>query len=84
MKRECYLYDGKMLRAKFTVEERADGMFLSTTWLPDWGSEVDRNVEEFETYSAALADMYENALIESCALGNLNQRDTPKSDVDTQ
>lgn len=60
--RKLIIKDGTVLRAKFTVEERNDGIFISTSWLPDECLECDRNVTEFETYSAALADMYQNGL----------------------
>ncbi len=55
------LKDVKVIIAKFTVESRTDGMFISTVWT-QWLSENDRLVTEFETYSAALADMYKAAL----------------------
>jgi hypothetical protein len=55
------LVDGTEFRAKFTVEERIDGVFVATQWIAEVCLEVDRDVEEFETYSAALATMYANA-----------------------
>ena len=42
-----------------TVEERKDGIYISTLWDMNDCLEVDRHVTEFETYSAALAHMYE-------------------------
>jgi hypothetical protein len=60
--RSIILKDGTVIKAKFTVEERTDGIFIATIWYPTECSEHDRNVEEFETYSAALANMYRNAL----------------------
>jgi len=65
------LFNGKVLRAKFTVEERQDGMFIATQWLPDCGAEEDRDVQEFETYSAARSKMFENALHISVYCSNL-------------
>lgn len=67
------LLDGKVLRAKFTVEERADGIFISTEWRPENGYEEDRLVEEFETYSGALCHMYEQALNEALCWTNLKK-----------
>lgn len=56
------LYQNDTLVAKFTVEELKSGLFISTQWDTSDCLEVDRTVVEFETYSAALASMYENAL----------------------
>ena len=50
------------LLRKFTVEERSDGMFISTEWDTYECLQVDRDVKEFETYSAALAFMFEAAM----------------------
>ncbi len=41
-----------------TVEERSDGMFISTIYNKDKCLEADRSVKVFETPSAAIADMY--------------------------
>jgi len=49
------------LSKKFTVEERSDGTFIATYWNADAEYQVDRQVKEFETYSAALAHMYKQA-----------------------
>jgi hypothetical protein len=46
-----------------TVEERSDGIFISTFWDMNDCLEADRNVTEFETYSAALAHMYKGMFI---------------------
>jgi len=59
--RQIKLFSGTKLIAKFTVEE-IDDNFISTVWIVDDFFEVDRNVKDFETYSAALANMYKNAL----------------------
>lgn len=69
--REVYLYDGEVLRLKATCEERSDGICIATLWEPDVCLEEDREVEEFETYSAALARMYEKVLEASLQFSNL-------------
>lgn len=46
-----------------TLEERKDGVFISTLWNIENESEVDRTVVEFETYSAARAHMYQGLFI---------------------
>ena len=57
--------DNKLLKAKFTVEEINGHKFIATQWIPDHCLEEDRDVEEFETYSTALARMHEMALYET-------------------
>lgn len=52
---------GRLVR-KYTVEERADGKFISASWEPNHEFEVDRLVEEFETCSGALCDMYREVI----------------------
>lgn len=52
-----------MIKEKFanyiaTVEERSDGIFVSTLWDKEYCLNVDRCVKEFETQSAAIAHMY--------------------------
>lgn len=69
--REVYLYDGNVLRLKLTCEERSDGICIATLWEPDMCLENDREVEEFETYSAALARMYEKGLERALQYSNL-------------
>ncbi len=67
------LYDGKELFAKFTVEEKNPEHFIMTCWHPDNEAEIDRYVNEFETYSAALAHMYEWAYDTVLQCTNLEQ-----------
>jgi len=52
---------------KATVEERKDGKFISTWWDKVSCYEPDREVFVFETYSAALADMYEKLFLKAHA-----------------
>lgn len=66
------LLDGNILRAKFEVIEKPNGLFISTLWIPDHGPEADRCVNEFETYSEALVDMYRDALEVSIEFSNLH------------
>ena len=55
-------YKTNELAAKFTVEELSGFKYISTEWNTSQYDEFDRAVTEFETYSAALAHAYENAL----------------------
>ena len=77
--RNISLYDREVLKAKFTVEEVSNYMgdkYISTCWNPSHELQVDRSIEEFETYSAALAHMYESALMYAMAYRTtLNMRD---------
>lgn len=73
--KEIYLYDGQVLRIKGTCEERSDGICIATCWQTDGCLEEDREVHEYETYSAALARMYEMVLEASLQYSNLKMYD---------
>lgn len=73
--RTLILKDGNKTIAKFTVEEKTNGRFISTEWMPDHCLEVDREVCEFETYSAALAHMLDCALNVSLSNSSLRRLD---------
>lgn len=60
MKTQIYLYDGNTISAELSVKERSDGQFNLRAEFP-LGSRPS-HFEVFETYSAALARMYEMAL----------------------
>ena len=47
---------------KLTVEERKDGVIISTYWEPGDSLENDRHVKEHETISGALCEMYRDAI----------------------
>lgn len=68
--RTIKLFDGQVLRAKLTVEETLSG-YIATSWNPDDCYEFDREVEEFETLSRAIAHMYEKALYAALTFTNL-------------
>lgn len=55
------ILDGLVLRARFTVYKNG-AFFMATHWDPEDGPESDRSEDVFETYSAALAHMYEQAM----------------------
>lgn len=68
---EVYLYDGEVLRIKGRCEERDDGKCVATVFEVEIGCEEH---EEFETYSAARAKMYEMLLEKSLQYSNLTLR----------
>lgn len=73
MKKLTY-YNSEALEFKLTVEERFDGMFISTFWDCNDCYEVDRIVKVFETYSGALSDMYKTATLKLVSYTHLKLR----------
>lgn len=57
--KKLYLYDGDVLRGQFVVSMDFDEATL-TTLIPEDGAGTI--IEQFKSYSDALAAMYENAL----------------------
>lgn len=69
------LIDGTVLRFKLEVIEHKYDQYISTLWRVDDCAEVDREVTEFETYSAALAHMYRTALEVSLEYSTLHSEE---------
>lgn len=61
----------KELYMRYSVEELPNGGYIATSWCPEDGLENDRHVTNFETYSAALAFTYEEALHAAVACSGL-------------
>lgn len=70
------LFDGKVLRAKFTVEKHSSGGFIATLWFQDHGPEEDREVYVYKTESAAHISMLEMVLAETLQYSNLKIKTT--------
>jgi hypothetical protein len=72
--RKIEFYDGQVLRARLTTEEVGSDRYIATCWVPEECLEVDREVEAFETYSAALAEMYRSAMFVALKYTNLKMK----------